>query len=255
MNLAGKVSLVTGGAHRVGRAIALALARAGSSVAIHYGSSEEAAQETAEDLRSLGVEAWTFQGDLSQPAAIRELLAEVGSSCPHLDVVVNSAASFKKRPFADIDAEEWNEVLAVNLRAPFLVTREAAPLLRASLRPTGEAAAVVNMVDLSATLPWPGYAHHGVSKAGLLHLTRQAARELGPQIRVNAIAPGAILPPPGMEADSEEWREVGHRLPVGTTGHPDQVGDTAVFLASNDFITGTVITVDGGEHLLGAGHR
>jgi pteridine reductase len=114
------------------------------------------------------------------------------------------------------------------------------------------AGSVVNIVDLSAETPWRGFALHGASKAGLAALTRAAAMELGPNVRVNAVAPGAILPPPGTAADSPEWLERGRALPVGQTGDPADVARAVVFLAQNPFVTGTVLHVDGGERLLSA---
>lgn len=255
MELRGKVALVTGGAHRVGRAIVLALAGRGASIALHYGSSEDAARRTAGEVAALGVEAWPLQADLSRPDEIDALFAAAAAKAGRLDILVNSAASFRRRGFDEITAEEWDAVQAVNTRAPFLCSQRAATLIRRSRRPGGEAGLIVNLIDLASTLAWRGYAHHAVSKAGLRHLTAVAARELAPEVRVNAVMPGAVLPPPGLEAASDGWREMGERLPVGRTGSPEQVGHAVVFLAENDFITGIVVPVDGGEHLLGAGHR
>jgi pteridine reductase len=255
LELRGKVALVTGAAHRVGRAIALALAREGAGIVLHYGRSRAAAEATAQELVRLGVPVWPHEADLAEPAAIEGLLAHVAATAGRLDVLVNSAASFERQPFEQITAEAWDRVLAVNLRAPFLLMRAAAPLLRASERAPDEAALVVNILDLAGELPWPGYAHHGVSKAGLGHLTRIAARELGPAIRVNAVVPGAVLPPPGMTSDGPAWHQIGARLPVGQTGSPDAIGQAVVFLAHQEFMTGAAVPVDGGEHLLGAGHR
>ncbi|HEX4953639.1 MAG TPA: SDR family oxidoreductase [Thermoanaerobaculia bacterium] len=255
MNLAGKVALVTGGARRLGRAIALELATSGASIALHYGRSTLEAEATAAEIRARGVEVWPLPADLARPEQIASLFAAVEARAGRLDVLVNSAACFEKKPLVEISAEEWDAVMAVNLRAPFLTTRHAASLMTASPRPEGAPGAIVNLVDLAALHPWPGYAHHGVAKAGLAHLTRVAARELAPGVRVNAVAPGAILPAPGVTADSAEWRRLGERLPLGRTGHPGEIARTVVFLAENDFITGAILPVDGGESLLGAGHR
>jgi pteridine reductase len=208
-----------------------------------------------EELSNLGVEAVALSADLSLETEIEDLFDRIESQFGRLDVLVNSAASFERQAFETVEASDWDRVMAVNLRAPFLCSRQGVRLMRAG-RPTGgPPGLVLNIVDLSAVSAWPGYIQHGVSKAGLLHLTRIMARELGPEVRVNAILPGAVLPPPGMTAEGTEWRQMGERLPVGRTGEPAQVGHTAVFLAENDFITGEVIYVDGGEHLLGAGHR
>jgi pteridine reductase len=251
MDLNGKVALVTGAAHRVGKAIALALAREGANLVIHYGSSESAAQQTAAEIATLGAEAISVQADLSDPPQIEALFEALQSRFGRLDVLVNSAASFQKRPFDQISLEDWERVMAINLRAPFLCTQHAARLMRTIERPGGESALVANIADLSGVYPWLGYGHHGVSKAGLIHLTKAAARELAPGIRVNAIIPGPILPPPGMAPDSEKWQQIGGIVPLGRAGDPENIGQTVVFLARSDYITGVAIEVDGGEHLIG----
>ncbi len=255
MDLAGKVALVTGAGRRIGRAIALALGRRGVGVVVHYKSSRDEAEEAAAEIRRLGAEAWTLAADLARPGEIAALLTAVADACGRLDILVNSAASFEARPFLEIGAEDWDRVMAVNLRAPFLCLRHAASLMGASPRPVGEPALGVNLADLSGVHPWRGYAHHGVSKAALLHLTRVAARELAPGVRVNAVVPGAILPPPGMDPDGPDWRGRGAKLPLGRTGEPADVARAVLFLAENDYLTGAVLPVDGGEHLLGpVGH-
>ena len=219
------------------------------------GSSGDEAAATADEIRALGVAAFPIAADLADPGEIEGLVAAAFDQAGRLDVLVASAATFERRPFEEIGAEDWDRVHAVNLRAPFLLLRAAAPRLRASRREGGAPAAVVNVLDLSSRLPWRGYAHHGAAKAGLAHLTRIAARELAPAIRVNAVAPGAILPPPGMEASDEAWRATAERLPLGRTGDPREVGGAVAFLAETDFVTGEVLVIDGGESLIGAGHR
>jgi pteridine reductase len=251
MDLQDKVALVTGSARRVGKAIAIALAREGAHLIVHYGRSEDEARQTAEEIAGLGVEAFPVQADLGDPDQIVALFEAAGGRFGRLDVLVNSAASFEKRDFDAITLDDWERVLAVNLRAPFLCTQHAARLMRVVDRPAGQPALIANIVDLSGVYPWRGYAHHGVSKAGLLHLTRIAARELAPGIRVNAIAPGPILPPPGMDSDGEAWRRIGESVPLARPGDPAQIGQTVVYLAANDYVTGTLVNVDGGEHLLG----
>jgi NAD(P)-dependent dehydrogenase (short-subunit alcohol dehydrogenase family) len=255
MELKGRVGLVTGAAHRLGKAVATALAEEGCHLVVHFGRSAQEAARTVDALSALGVEVVAIAADLSQESEIEELFSQVETRFGKLDILVNSAASFEQQAFDAVRAEDWDRVMAVNLRAPFLCTQQAARLMLEDRQKEELPGLVVNMIDLSAVSPWPGYVQHGVSKAGLLQLTRIGARELAPGVRVNAILPGAVLPPPGMEAQSVEWKRMGELLPVGRTGEPSQVGRTAVFLAQNDFITGEVIFVDGGEHLLGAGHR
>lgn len=251
MQLEHKVALVTGGAHRIGKAIALALARAGAHVVVHYGSSAAAARDTVTEITGLGVRSLAVQADLREPEQIDALIETIRTEFGWLDILVNSAANFQKQDFDAITLADWQNVMQTNLRAPFLLTQRAARLMRSTPRPANQPAAIINITDLSGIHPWPGYVQHGLSKAGLIHLTKLTAVELAPDIRVNAIAPGAILPPPGMDEDSAAWRGLGARVPLQRTGNPDHIGQTVVFLAQNDYITGTLIPVDGGEHLTG----
>jgi len=259
LKLTDTVALVTGAGRRLGRAIALELAAAGSNLVVHYGRSREAAEETAERIRALGREAAALPADLTRPEEIEALFCVARERLGRLDVLVNSAASFRRAPFEEITVEDWDAVQAVNLRAPFLCTQHAACLMREGpARPgsLGEPHApglVVNMADMAGITTWSGYVHHGVSKAALLHLTNATARELGPDVRVNAIVPGPILPPPGEDEDSDAWRARGERVPLRRTGDPRHVARTVVFLADNDYVTGERLFVDGGEHLLPGG--
>ena len=250
MDLRGKVALVTGAAHRVGRGIALALAGAGAHIVLHYGRSQEEAARTEGDLRALGVGVLAYSADLRDPDAITALFEAARAHFGRLDVLVNSAASFDRQPFDTISVEDWERSLQINLRAPFLATQQAARLMRIHTRPEGESALIVNISDLSGIHVWRGYTQHGVSKAGLLHLTRITARELAPEVRVNAIVPGPILPPPGAEADSDSWARAQARVPLRRAGSPELVGEAVLFLARNDFITGAALPLDGGEALL-----
>lgn len=255
MNLDGAVSLVTGASRRLGREIAATLARHGSSIAVHYGRSGDRAAETAAELRGLGVVAEPLGADLTRAAEIDLLFAQIGERFGGLDLLVNSAASFERGGFEEIGAADWDDVQALNLRAPFLCMQRAASLMRRRPRPEDAPAAMVNVADLSGLLAWGDQAHHGASKAALLHLTRLAARDLAPQVRVNAVVPGPILPPPGMSVDDPAWRATIERLPLGRTGEGREVGEAVAFLATSDFVTGATLLIDGGEHLFGAGHH
>lgn len=252
MDLQNKIALVTGAAHRVGKGIALALAREGVHVVVHYGRSHEAAQQTKDEIESLGVEAFLFSADLGDPAQIEALFAAVRDRFGRLDILVNSAASFQRQPFDEITLEDWDRVMAVNLRAPFLCTQHAARLMGTVDRAPEEAALIVNISDLAGVYPWPHFVQHGVSKAGLLHLTKAAAVELVPHIRVNAILPGPILPPDGVDPAGERWQHITRGVPLQRSGDPINIGQTVVFFAQNDFITGAVVNVDGGEGIIGS---
>jgi NAD(P)-dependent dehydrogenase (short-subunit alcohol dehydrogenase family) len=236
-----KVALITGGAIRLGRAITLGLAEAGYDVVVHYNSSRGPAEETARTAESLGRRAIAVRADLSGGDGARALVAATTEAYGRLDLLINSAASFEQSDLLDVDEEAWDAVMAVNLRGPFLVVREAADLLQAA------GGSVVNMVDLSAFQPWVRYPHHSVSKAGLLHLTRILARVMAPRVRVNAIAPGAVLPPDDF-SDEDRDREKA-RTPVGHLGSPEDIVRTVLFLAASPFITGEVVVVDGGRSL------
>lgn len=255
MVLQGRVALITGGGRRLGKGITTALAAAGSGVIIHYGHSRESAEATAQEIQQQGTEAVCLAADLADVGQIEAMFEQIEERFGRLDILVNSAARFDKKPLTEIEMDDWDRTMEVNLRAPFACLRAAVPLMRTASQMQGLPAAVVNVGDLSGVLAWPGYVHHGVSKAGLLHMTRVAARELAPQIRVNAVIPGPVLPPPGVDIDDGDWQSLVSRLPLARPGLASEVGAAVRFLASQNFITGESICVDGGEHLLGAGHR
>jgi len=242
MDPAGRVAVVTGGAHRVGRALSLGLARAGADVVVHYNASADAARETVAAIEALGRRAIAVGADLGDPAQI-DRPVEAAADLGGLDILVNSASLFERAPVEAIDADAWNRVLAVNLRAPFLLTRAAAPLLRQ--RAPG---LVVNIADLSAFQAWPSFAHHAVSKAGLVHLTRVLARALAPDIRVNAIAPGTVLPP--VDFQGEDYADGSDRRVLRREGSPDDVVDALLYLVRAEFVTGQILVADGGRMLL-----
>ena len=236
-----QVALVTGGAVRIGRAVTLGLAETGYDLVVHYHSSEGPAREVARSIEELGRRAVTVQGDLADPATAERLADAARTEYGRLDLLVNNASLFRALPLLEIDEEEWDRVMDVNLRAPFLVVRAAADLLQAA------SGCVVNIADLSAFRPFPSYPHHSVSKAGLVQLTRVMARGLAPRVRVNAVAPGTVLPPE--DATEDEIRREAERSALGTVGAPEDVVRTVLFLAGSPFVTGEVIVVDGGREL------
>lgn len=240
MQLDGRVALVTGAGKRVGKAIAMGLGSRGMRVAVHYNRSAHEAQETLDLLRAQGLDARLFHADLSKAPAAAALVDEVSSQFGSLDVVVNSAAMMLRTPFGDVTPEQWDEVFALNLRAPFFVAQAAARHMTVE-------GAIVNMADLAAFETWPGYLPHGLSKAGVVQMTRSLARVLAPRIRVNAVAPGVVLLPEG-------WSEsAGARLvsttPLRRLGTPDDVVQAVLYLLEADFVTGETLIVDGGRHI------
>lgn len=239
MEIRGRTALVTGGARRVGRALSLALADAGADVVVNYNASESAARQTVADIEARGGRAVSIHGDVSNPDDVARLIAAAEQAFGRLDILVNNASLFERTPFADITESDWDRVLAVNLKGPFMMAQRAAPLLRR------DGGAIINIVDLSALQPWPSFAHHAVSKAGLLHLTRVLARALAPEIRVNAISPGTVLPPEGTEGEEGSERRL-----VSREGHTDDVVAALMYLIRSDFVTGENLVVDGGRMLL-----
>ncbi|MEJ2679096.1 MAG: SDR family oxidoreductase [Gemmatimonadota bacterium] len=242
MDLADRVALVTGGARRVGRSLALALARGGADVVVNYHGSEADAHRTVEEIQALGRRAVAIRADVASRRDVAALIDGVAAEFGRLDVVVNSAALFRSTPFLAIDEEDWDRVLAVNLKGPFLVTQAAAALLAV------HEGLVVNIADLSALQPWPGFAHHSVSKAGLAQLTKVAARALAPRVRVNCIAPGTVLPPE--DYTQEQIADLRERTALKRLGSPADVVRALLFLVESDFVTGEIVVVDGGRSLM-----
>jgi NAD(P)-dependent dehydrogenase (short-subunit alcohol dehydrogenase family) len=245
IDLTDQVALVTGSAHRVGKAIALELARRGVHIMVHYFRSADAVvRDTLEDIKSEGVQAFPVQADLTTRAGVEAAFAAVRAQFGRLDILVNSASNFQKRGLLEVTLEEWNETLATNLTAPFLCTQQAVALMRANDPPGG---CIVNIGDKGALEPWPEYAHHGISKAGLLALSQVSAASLGPDIRVNTVIPGAVLKPDFYSA--ERWEQSGENVPLKTVGSAEDVARAVAYLCSESFLTGVVLRVDGGAYL------
>lgn len=242
MDLKNRIALVTGGAHRVGKAIALALAGEGAHVAFTYNASAAPAETTAAEIRALGVRALALRCDQGDPAQVAGALAQIRAEFGPLDVLVNSASIFIQRDLMDVDLEEWDRVLNINLRGPFLFLQAAA---REML--DGAGGAVVNIIDESVVRPEPAYTHHSVAKAGLWNLTQLAARRLAPKVRVNAVLPGAVLKPP--DWDEERWQALIPHIPLRRAGSPQDVCEAVLYLLHAEFVTGQMVVVDGGSTL------
>lgn len=243
MNLNGKVALVTGGAVRVGRAISLALAGEGMRLVVHYNSSGAAAEALCAEIRAAGGEAMSVGADLSRDEEVRRLAREAAEAFGGIDVLVNNASVFPAEGLEEADEAGWDHAMAVNLKAPFFLIRHLAPTLRE------RRGVVVNLCDLAGMQAWKAYAVHGISKAGLAHLTRVAARTLAPEVRVVGIAPGTVLPPE--EMGEEEITGIARTTPLQRNGSPEDVTGALLYLLRADFVTGQVIAVDGGRMLRG----
>ena len=242
MELKGKNALITGAAHRVGKAIALRLAQEGCNIALHYHRAAEEAEQALAEIRELGVRAHTNQADLCSLPAIKQLFRDLEKDFKRLDILINSAAIMQRKPFAKISGDDWAATIDLNLRAAFFCTQSAVQLMGS------ENGAIINISDIAGIQPWKDFPVHSISKAGIEMLTRVAALEYGPGVRVNAIAPGPVLKPEHMT--DERWAQIGKALPLGKTGDPVDVARAVIFLLSNDYITGESLAVDGGNQLI-----
>jgi pteridine reductase len=239
-SLAGKVILVTGGAHRVGKSIALALAAEGASVAITYRFSQQDALQTVNELKALGVQAVAFYCDQTDVSQVQNTVMDVHTFFGRLDGLVNNAAIMQEIPFLEITPEDWANTMDTNARGPFFFIQAASKFMLA-----GEGGAIVNILDESAQVPTRYYIHHSASKAALRMLTLSTALELAPSIRVNAVLPGPVLM--SDQGDEERWKRLEKNTPLKRLGSPEDVARAVTYLMKEEFITGQVLVVDGGR--------
>jgi pteridine reductase len=238
-----RIALVTGAGVRMGRAIALALGTAGADVAVHFRRSRAEAESAAEEIRSIGRRAAVVSGDLRQPDDCRRVVRDSIAGLGGLDFLVHSAANFHRASLAETDEELWDSAMDVNARAGFLLAREAAPML------TERSGRVVLISDFLAESPARNYLAHAVSKAAVEGLVRALAVELAPEVSVNGVAPGTVLPPEG--TTEEEAARLARRVPAGRIGSAEDVAATVVFLCAGPaFLTGQLIRVDGGRSIV-----
>ncbi|MGE0356655.1 MAG: pteridine reductase [Burkholderiales bacterium] len=238
--------LVTGGARRVGAAIVRAVHAAGASVLVHCHRSREDADRLVAELESVRAgSAAVVEGDLLDAAALPRLVAEAARRFGRLDGLVNNASSFHATPIADLGIADWEDLVGTNLRAPLFLAKAAAAPLRETR------GAIVNIVDIHAERPLPGFAAYSIAKSGLAGLTRALAVELAPEVRVNGVSPGAILWPEDGEAfPSAERERITRQTPLRRTGNPaDVAGAVKYLLFDAPFVTGQVLAVDGGRSL------
>jgi pteridine reductase len=241
MELGSRIALVTGAGHRVGRAIAVGLGARGMRVVVHYRSAEAEAHETARLIEAAGGEAVLVSGDLAEPGAPERVVVAAAEHFGGLDVLVNSAGVMERTPVGSVTEAAWDAMFAVNLRAPFFASQAAARVMGQ------RGGAIVNLADLAALETWPAYVPHGISKAGVVQMTRALARAMAPHVRVNAVAPGVVLLPTGWdEAAGERLRAT---TPLQRLGTPEDVVRAVLYLLESDFVTGEVLVVDGGRHV------
>lgn len=242
MDLAGKTALVTGGGHRVGKAIVMALARKGCNVVVHFHRSQLEAEQTVAEAARFGVRALPIAADLRSTSGVNSLFDRLDQQAAGLDILVNSAAVLQPVGLLEASHEDWMATIDLNLKAAFFCLQAAARRLQ---RRGG--GAIVNVSDVAGQRPWTRYPIHSISKAGLDMLTRAAAASLAPAIRVNGVAPGPVEKPVGMT--EARWREIGERLPLRRPGRAADVAATVVFCLENEYVIGETIPVDGGDLL------
>ena len=235
------LAIVTGAACRLGHAFALNLAHAGYAVLLHYHLSEKQAGQTAVELRSLGVPIYTFGADLTESSEINSLFSYIDSLPIKLKVLVNSASIMKRGNARETSLDDWDATFALNLRAPFLLAQKAAERM-------GSGGIIINISDVGTRKIWNNFPAYLISKSGLESLTRVLAKTYAPMIRVNAIAPGLVLPSESITQD--EWTAMVDRLPLKHPVSVDEVLAALEFLLKNESITGQVIVVDGGFSLI-----
>jgi pteridine reductase len=210
-------------------------------VGVHYAGSEKGARLTADEIIAAGSDARTLPGDLTDPATGPRLIEHANKVFGGLDVLVNSAAVMLRTPVGEVLVEDWDAMFALNLRAPFFLCQSAARIMEK------KGGVIVNIADLAAFEAWRNYIPHSITKAGIVQMTRGLAHALGPKIRVNAIAPGAVLLPEGWTPELAD--KLVSTTPLGRIGSPDDVAQAVLYLLGADYVTGETIIVDGGRHV------
>lgn len=243
MEIEGKVAVVTGAAKRVGRSIALALAERGAELVVHYRDSEREAQEVLALAKRAGGKPVAVQAELSTAADLARIVETAMQAFGRIEILVNNASIFYRTPFETLTEEDWDRFLNVNLKAPFLLCRQVGEIMLRQAH-----GKIVNLADIAGMKAWAEYIPYSISKAGMISLTQGLAKALAPSVQVNAIAPGAILLPEG--TTPEERERAIRRVPLKRLGSPEDIARAAIYLIENDFITGEVLTLDGGQHLL-----
>jgi pteridine reductase len=242
------LALVTGAAQRLGKGIAQYLGRRGYAILLHFNSSEDEAQKTAEEIRTYGVPVQLVQADLTNPEEIQNtfsVLDEWITARPNeiskFSLLVNSAATMVEGRVYEVTLEDWNSTINLNLRAPFFCAQESAKRM-------AHGGSIINISDIAANKTWSGHAAYITSKAGLEAMTRVLAKTYAPRIRVNGIAPGLVLPNAWISV--EEWERLTARLPLKRVADLEEITATLGFLLDNEYIIGEIISVDGGYSLL-----
>jgi NAD(P)-dependent dehydrogenase (short-subunit alcohol dehydrogenase family) len=243
MKIENSVVLITGAAMRVGRTVALELAKKGAVIAFSYYLEEEPWRETMQEIENLCGGCLAIQTEIRSAADVQKLVQQTIDYFGRVDVLINNASVWLKSPMLEITEEQWDLSLDVNLKGPFLASQAVIP----HMLENGQGV-IINITDLSAFQTWPGYAHHAASKAGLVSLTKSMAVEFAPKIRVNAIAPGTVLLPEDAPPEKIQWAQ--EKSLLKRVGEPEDVAKLVTFLIESEFTTGSVYFVDGGRSLV-----
>lgn len=243
MDISGKTALVTGAARRVGRVIALNLARKGAQIVLHYHSSKDEALAVQKEIKALGVHCHLLHANLADPEHIAGMTRDLDKNGVRVDILVNSASIFEKTPLEAATEADWDRFMDTNLKSCFLLSRE----LGLRMKKTG-GGKIVNIADWSGFRPYKDFTPYCTSKGGLLALTKALARDLAPSVAVNAVAPGPVLKPEDLS--EEENQKVVQSTPLGRWGRPEDVAHAVTFFVESDYLDGTVLVVDGGRSIV-----
>ncbi|MGO9058039.1 MAG: SDR family NAD(P)-dependent oxidoreductase [Candidatus Binataceae bacterium] len=243
MELCGKVALVTGAARRVGKAVALALAARGVTVAVHYRNSAAEAADTVATIEASGASARAFHADLEKVSDIEAMVNNVTTAFGRLDILVNSASVFYRKPLEDLTERDWDLNLDTNLKAPFFLAKSSGAIMRR--QGVGK---IINIGDSAGIRPYNNYLPYTVSKCGLIGLTQALAKALAPQVQVNCLAIGSVLPPE--DYNPEQIESLTRSTLTKRLGTPDDVARGVLFLCETDFATGATMVLDGGRLIL-----
>jgi pteridine reductase len=244
MKLEGKAALITGAARRLGARTAQTLHQNGADIIIHYRRSAAEAGALVDRLNALRPDSATaLKADLLQRQQIDRLATEAVDAFGRLDILVNNASTFYPTPIGRIGEDHWNDLMGSNLKAPLFLSQACHPALRE------RRGCIVNMVDIHARSPLRKYPLYSIAKAGKAMMTRALAQEMAPEVRVNGVAPGAILWPEDKDQDEAEKKAILKQIPLGRVGHPQDIADSILFLVTSPYINGQIINIDGGRQL------
>ncbi len=245
MKLAGKTALITGAARRIGAQTAQTLHENGANIIIHYGRSADDAERLVAQLnRQRPESAAALQADLMNLDEVHHLAIKAFNAFDSLDILINNASTFYPTPIGSINEDNWDDLMGTNIKAPLFLSQACYPALKQNQ------GVIINMVDIHARTPLKDYTTYSCAKAAKVMLTRSLALEMGPDVRVNGVAPGAILwPEDENDMDVESQQNILQKIPLKRIGHPENIAHTILYLVTDDYVNGQIIAVDGGRQL------